>query len=142
MKSTGDRELDRELKERTDFEESNYVRVTLSKAQKKKMKQAALNMQRGRKIDDFDEYDDEDVEWWDDTLDDETGGFIYQAAEEVGLEEFWFEDGGYVGAHTPTEFGYTKNGINYKAECDYEDTDVHSVEEAVDLLKGLDWKRA
>ena len=57
MKSTGDRELDRELKERTDFEESNYVRVTLSKAQKKKMKQAALNMQRGRKMDDFDEYD-------------------------------------------------------------------------------------
>ena len=38
MKSTGDRELDRELKERTDFEESNYVRVTLSKAQKKKVK--------------------------------------------------------------------------------------------------------
>ena len=57
MKSTGDRELDRELKERTDFEESNYVRVTLSKAQKKKMKQAALNMQRGRKMDEFDEYD-------------------------------------------------------------------------------------
>ena len=50
MKSTGDRELDRELKETTDFEESNYVRVTLSKAQKKKMKQAALNMQRGKKI--------------------------------------------------------------------------------------------
>ena len=64
MKSTGDRELDRELKERTDFlNEKNfktlkyYVRVTLSKAQKKKMKQAALNMQRGRKMDDFDEYD-------------------------------------------------------------------------------------
>lgn len=57
MKSTGDRELDREMKERTDFEESNYVRVTLSRAQKKKMKQASLNLQRGKKMDDFDEYD-------------------------------------------------------------------------------------
>ena len=57
MKSTGDRELDREMKERNDFEESNYVRLTLSKAQKKKMKQASLNLQRGRKMDDFDEYD-------------------------------------------------------------------------------------
>ena len=57
MKSTGDRELDREMKERTDFEENNYVRVTLSREQKKKMKQASLNLQRGRKIDDFDEYD-------------------------------------------------------------------------------------
>lgn len=57
MKSTGDRELDRELKERTDFEENNYVRVTLSREQKKKMKQASLNLQRGKKIDDFDEYD-------------------------------------------------------------------------------------
>lgn len=82
---------------------------------------------------------DDDAEWWDDTLDDETGDFIYQAAEELGLEDFWFEDGGYAGAHTSTEFGYTKDGINYKAECDYEDTDVNSVEEAVDLLKGLDW---
>lgn len=49
--------MDREMKERTDFEESNYVRVTLSKAQKKKMKQASLNLQRGKKMDDFDEYD-------------------------------------------------------------------------------------
>lgn len=57
MKSTGDRELDREMKERTDFEESNYVRVNLSKAQKKKMKQASLSLERGRKMDDFDEYD-------------------------------------------------------------------------------------
>ena len=45
------------MKERTDFEENNYVRVTLSREQKKKMKQASLNLQRGKKIDDFDEYD-------------------------------------------------------------------------------------
>lgn len=89
--------------------------------------------------DDFDEYDD-DAEWWNDTLDDETGDFIYQAADQLGLEDFWFEDGGYEGAHTPTEFGYTKDGINYKAECDYEDTDVHSVPSAVKLLKNLDWR--
>lgn len=37
-----------------------------------------------------------------DTLDDETGDFIYQAADQLGLEDFWFEDGGYEGAHTPT----------------------------------------
>ena len=49
--------MDREMKERTDFEESNYVRVNLSKAQKKKMKQASLNLQRGKKMDEFDEFD-------------------------------------------------------------------------------------
>ena len=92
-------------------------------------------------IDDEDiDYDDEDPEWWNDTLDDETGDFIYEAAEELGLEDFWFEDGGFEGAHTPTEFGYTKDGVNYRAECDYEDTDVHSVRAAVKLLKNLDWR--
>lgn len=85
---------------------------------------------------------DDDAEWWNDTLDDDTGDFIYQAADQLGLEDFWFEDGGYEGAHTPTEFGYTKDGINYTAECDYEDTDVRSVEEAVALLKRLDWKES
>ena len=57
MRSTGDLSLDRELKERRDFEESNFTRVNLSREQKKRMRQANLSMQRGRKLGEFDEFD-------------------------------------------------------------------------------------
>ena len=56
MRSTGDLSLDRELKERRDFEESNFTRVNLSREQKR-MRQANLSMQRGRKLGEFDEFD-------------------------------------------------------------------------------------
>ena len=56
MRSTGDLSLDRELKERRDFEESNFTRVNLSREQKKRMRQANLSMQRGRKLGEFDEF--------------------------------------------------------------------------------------
>ena len=57
MRSTGDLSLARELKERRDFEESNFTRVNLSREQKKRMRQANLSMQRGRKLGEFDEFD-------------------------------------------------------------------------------------
>ena len=57
MRSTGNLSLDRELKERRDFEESNFTRVNLSREQKKRMRQANLSMQRGRKLGEFDEFD-------------------------------------------------------------------------------------
>ena len=50
MRSTGDLSLDREMNERADFEEKNFVRVNLTRDQKKKLKHAQLDMQRGRKI--------------------------------------------------------------------------------------------
>ena len=56
MRSTGDLSLDRELKERRGFEESNFTRVNLSREQKR-MRQANLSMQRGRKLGEFDEFD-------------------------------------------------------------------------------------
>lgn len=49
--------LDREMKERKDFEESNFVRVTLTREQKKRQKQASLALQRGQKMGEFDEFD-------------------------------------------------------------------------------------
>lgn len=57
MRSTGDLALDRELKERRNFEESNFTRVNLSREQKKKMRQANLSLQRGRKLGEFNEFD-------------------------------------------------------------------------------------
>ena len=50
MRSTGDLGLDREMNERADFEEKNFVRVNLTREQKKKMRHAQLDLQRGRKI--------------------------------------------------------------------------------------------
>lgn len=49
--------LDRELKERKDFEESNFVRVNRTREQKKRERQASLALQRGQKIGEFDEFD-------------------------------------------------------------------------------------
>ena len=40
MRSTGDLSLDREMNERADFEEKNFVRVNLTRDQKKKLKHA------------------------------------------------------------------------------------------------------
>lgn len=57
MRSTGDLSLDREMKERKEFEESNFTRVSLSREQKKRIRQANLSLQRGRKMDEFDEFD-------------------------------------------------------------------------------------
>ena len=57
MRSTGDLSLDREMKERKEFEESNFARVSLSREQKKRIRQANLSLQRGRKMDEFDEFD-------------------------------------------------------------------------------------
>ncbi|CBK25017.2 uncharacterized protein [Blastocystis hominis] len=57
MRSTGDLSLDRELKERKDFEESNFVRVNRTREQKKRERQASLALQRGQKIGEFDEFD-------------------------------------------------------------------------------------
>ena len=57
MRSTGDLALDRELRERNAFEESNFTRVNLSREQKKKMRQASLSLQRGRKIGEEDDFD-------------------------------------------------------------------------------------
>ena len=57
MRSTGDLSLDREMKERKEFEESNFTRVNLSREQKKRIRQANLSLQRGRKMDEFDEFD-------------------------------------------------------------------------------------
>ena len=56
MRSTGDLALDRELRERNAFEESNFTRVNLSREQKK-MRQASLSLQRGRKIGEEDDFD-------------------------------------------------------------------------------------
>lgn len=57
MRSTGDLELDREMKERKDFEENNFVRVNRTHEQKKRERQATLALQRGQKIGEFDEFD-------------------------------------------------------------------------------------
>ena len=57
MRSTGDLSLDREMKERKEFEESNFTRVSLSREQKKRIRQANLSLQRGRKMDEIDEFD-------------------------------------------------------------------------------------
>lgn len=57
MGSTGDLALDKELKERSSFELNNFVRVNLSREQKKKIRQANLSLQRGRKLGEFDEFD-------------------------------------------------------------------------------------
>lgn len=57
MRSTGDLALDRELKERKDFEESNFVRVNQTREQKKRQRQASLALQRGQKMGEFDEFE-------------------------------------------------------------------------------------
>ena len=48
---------DREMKERKDFEENNFVRVNRTHEQKKRERQATLALQRGQKIGEFDEFD-------------------------------------------------------------------------------------
>ena len=57
MGSTGDLALDKEMKERSAFELNNFVRVNLSRDQKKKIRQANLTLQRGQKLGDFNEFD-------------------------------------------------------------------------------------
>ena len=49
--------MDLEMKERQEFEESNYTRVNLSREQKKRLRQANLALQRGHKMGEFNEFD-------------------------------------------------------------------------------------